>query len=202
MVTDRNKYIWHIDCFLAFHNDRIFSYLHFSFGLIHPFHTEQLHLDLIEPQLPCSPCMTVALFFHCLHRKKALSCYALTAILSFAFQFQHKVESPRRLSTTMDLQPMLPLEDSPGKAGSSVELGQMASPCWELPRPYQSPLALSTFTPSLRLPKLWQHLLSLILLLSGSRSWQLRVRLRIGKLKSQPRRRILRCFPLIMVFSE
>lgn len=44
---------------------------------------------------------------------------------------------------------MLPLQDSPGKAGSSVELGEMVSPCWELPRPYQSPpcfVQIHTFT--------------------------------------------------------
>lgn len=48
------------------------------------------------PQLPLSPCMAVALFFHYPHRQKALSCCALTAVLSFAFQFQHKVASTQQ----------------------------------------------------------------------------------------------------------
>lgn len=34
---------------------------------------------------------------------------------------------------------MLPLQDSPGKAGSRVELGETLSPSWQLPPPYQPP---------------------------------------------------------------
>lgn len=45
------------------------------------------------------------------------------------------------------------------------------------------PLALCRFTASPCLPKLWQHPLSPVLLLSGPRSWQLRVSLKTGKLR-------------------
>lgn len=136
------------------------------------------------------PVNDTAPFFHSLHRKKALKCCAL----SFAFQFQHKVASPQ--------QPMLPLQDSPGKAGSSVELGEMVSPCWEIPHPYQSPPCFAqihtfplptqavTAPPVPNPPPFWLQLLAAQ---DEAEDWEARV---------PPRGRILRYFPLIMVFSE
>lgn len=95
--------------------------------------------------------------------------------------------------------PCCPCRTALARQGAAWSWGKCSVHAGSYPVPTSHPLALSRFTPSLCLPK---HPLPLLLLLSGYRSWQLRVRLRTGKLKSQPRGRILRCFPLIMVFSE
>lgn len=124
MVTDRNKYIWHIDCFLAFHNDRIFSYLHFSFGLIHPFHTEQLHLDLIEPQLPCSPCMTVP-YFSIVYTERKPS----AAMLSLQFSplpssFSTRLNPPEDSAPPWTFSPCCPWRTALARQGAAWSWGK------------------------------------------------------------------------------
>lgn len=100
------------------------------------------------PQLPCSPCMRVALFSHYLHRRKAHSCCALTAILSFPLQFQHIPPAD----------PTLPWTFSPCRTALARQRAEWSWGKWSVhagscPILTSHP-SLSRFTPSLCLPKL------------------------------------------------
>lgn len=167
--------------------DRIFSYLHFSFGLIHPFDTEQLHLDRIVPQLPCS-CPIFPLSTQ--KESPQLLCCLLCLSVS------HKVAPHGRPSAHGVLagQPWHGREQRGAGADGQSMLGAPPSApvphvLWGIhtfPLPTQAVAAPPVPNP----PPFWLQVLAAH---GEPEDWEVQV---------PPRGKILRCCPLIMVFSE